>query len=191
MPEENVQIIEKRMPLPERNREEQHEDFTLFCDHFNLIKQNAKIIIADEKLFYCSFHLAMIGNYIMGVRYLPVGLLLLLWEDEMMVDSCQECCNKIYIIGAGGSPLSGTNRYWGYCPYCEKEVKGSYKPFHALWRPAIKMLSGYRNITVLECRKTQHFSWRYGLVGEETPDKIIKEAVKGVTLQELICTLNQ
>jgi len=191
MPEQNVQIIKKEMPLPERSSDEQREDFRLFCDHFDLIKENAKMIIEDAKLFYCKFHFAMVGNYIMGVRYLPVGVLLLLWEEESMTDYCLECGNKIYIIGAGGSPLSGTNSYWGYCPCCKKEVRGSYKPFHALWRPAIKMLRGYRNITVIERRKTQYFSWKHGIIGEETPDKIIKEGVRGVTLQELIYTITQ
>lgn len=189
MPEEKEWIIEREMELPERTPEEQQDDYRLFCENLELILEKSDVILSREELFYCSFHRALVGNYIMGGRHMPVGVLILLWKDGKMKAPCEHCGEKAFIIRAGGSPLSGRNNYRGYCPNCRNEIHGSYPHFGSLWGPAFEMKSRYRNTQLIRIRKTRFFSWKHGTVGEETPDEILRHCVQGVIVRELVDAL--
>jgi hypothetical protein len=121
---------------------------------------------------------------------IPLGVLLLLWKDGTFLQTCPECGGTAYIAGFGGSPLSGTNSWWGGCPSCGKRVRGSVKGrFTDFWPVAHKKVREYPNEDTVLKGERPKFSWSKGSTGVYTPDRILKPRVRGVTLDELVETL--
>lgn len=58
----------------------------------------------------CSIGLAYIG----GGR-LSLGEILSLWAEGSFLSKCEECKGPFYLQYAGGSPLSGSYRAYGFC----------------------------------------------------------------------------
>ena len=67
---------------------------------------------------------------------LSLGMLFRLWSEGLWAAPCPECGGKAFIYFAGGSPLSGMNRWTAHCMGCGANVTGSAQKFHELWRPA-------------------------------------------------------
>lgn len=102
------------------------------------------------------------------------------------MEECIKCKGDVYVIGTGGSILSGVNSYWGYCPTCREYIKATSSKFRDLSGSAREIVRMYPNQPIIEKGKHPIFSWGKGLVGEYTPDRVIKEAIKGTDLQTLI-----
>lgn len=67
---------------------------------------------------------------------LSLGMLFYLWRTGQWHAECPECGSTALIYFAGGSPLSGMNRWAAHCIFCGANVAGSAEKFHELWRPA-------------------------------------------------------
>ena len=67
---------------------------------------------------------------------LSLGMLFYLWRTSQWLAECPECGSTALIYFAGGSPLSGMNRWAAHCIFCGANVAGSAEKFHELWRPA-------------------------------------------------------
>ena len=63
-------------------------------------------------------------------------MLFYLWRTSQWLAECPECGSTALIYFAGGSPLSGMNRWAAHCIFCGANVAGSAEKFHELWRPA-------------------------------------------------------
>lgn len=61
------------------------------------------------------------------------------------MDKCSHCGGEVYIIGAGGSPLSGMHSFWGYCSKCGKKESGRKSTFGELWHPVVEMKEKFPN----------------------------------------------
>lgn len=68
---------------------------------------------------YCSW------PYLAGDGPLSLGVLLLGWRSEMLVEQCSACGDKLYLYSIAGSPLSGKNSFVGYCLNCNTGTKGT------------------------------------------------------------------
>jgi hypothetical protein len=91
------------------------------------------------------------------------------------------------VVGCGGSPLSGANRWSGYCAACKTIVSGQKaSDFSALWTPINELIKEYPNQDIIRPGKKAKFSWSTGTIGEDTPDEVIKPKVQGLDLADLV-----
>jgi hypothetical protein len=183
--QKNQKIIEEVVSPSEKSKEENTREFILFRENFNLILEYGDFIIKKPELYYSALSGFSINLAYFGGHQAPLGVLLELWRDGILVCQCEICGGKFYIFCAGGSPLSGTNRCTGICEKC-KTVSSIQL---SSTRPIIKALSHLKkNLNIRKILKTkgQHFSFKDGLVGEPIPDQIIEKSVIPATIEELI-----
>ncbi len=95
-------------------------DMGLFIKNFERIWLHRKFIIRNPDYANISFP----GLYL-SVAYLVapscnIGLLLQHYMNgDWLLDNV--CCDRVYIVGAGGSPLSGNNTCHGFCRKCHSQ----------------------------------------------------------------------
>jgi len=170
-----------------KKQQEQEAENKLFCENLRLIIENSDTILKREEFFFCEFGSAFLSiAYIAKGGPIPLGVLISLWQRGEFIDKCSHCGGDVYIIGAGGSPLSGTHSFWGYCGQCGRKQSGKKPTLGELWQPVVEMLKRYPNKPIIEKGTRPVFSWREGLKGDYTPDRVIKDKVRGVSLQELV-----
>lgn len=124
--------------------EQQHSDhqwsqLALFIRHFNQIWSHRKMIVRHPDYANISFP----GLYL-SVAYLNVpnhnlGLLL---QHYMNGDWIYKdiCCGDLYLIGVGGSPLSGNNSCHGFCIDCRKCLSFKLPTFGAILKAHKKLV---------------------------------------------------
>lgn len=178
-------------PNPSRGEQRQRENEAL-GQNLKLILAHSAEILRNERYFYCYFGTAFLSvPYIWPDGPIPLGVLITLWQRGEFVDKCRECGGRVYMIGLGGSPLSGSHSWWGRCAECGRHQDGSRKTFREIWEPLRELLIQHLNEPVIQRGKRPKFSWSKGLVGETTPDIVIKPRVEGVSLATLIEELEQ
>ena len=187
---ENQKIIEQVIDLPEKSEEIYTKDFELFIDNLNIILRHTDLIIRTPELFHSSFYRSHIGLTLLGGHYIPLGVLLKLWRDEILIGKCNECSGKLYIFSGGGSPLSGMNSCTGVCGRC-KVVSTSSLPSIGPIMKSFKILRSNLNKRKVIRTRGQYFTWKHGLTGKAVPDKIIKDSVVPVGMEELIFKLKK
>lgn len=107
---------------------EEQEDWQLFCQNIDLLLNNEKKILNVANYFFCqpSFMYCSFP-YIQGDGRLPLGYLLLSWQNRLLVQPCPDshCGDMTLITSFSGSPLSGSNYWSGYCTNCRSRKSGS------------------------------------------------------------------
>lgn len=184
-------IIEEPMPLPEKTDQERDHEWDLFLKFFPLIWARKNTILAKPEYFYVRFSTAYIGTTLTGMWHIPMGALILLWQDNKWKDTCPHCQGEVFIYAAGGSPLSGRHKYAGICAGCREQVTGRRESFGALMGPAWEMRKSYQNKRKILRTKSRWFSWGNGMIGEEIPDTVLADGVHAVDLAELIDELKK
>ena len=120
--------------IHKRHRDSLNAESDLFIANFELLFKHNKDILDNETYRNITFHGLFISSAWVGrQRPLTLGELYFHYKhgDWIMPD----CCGSVYIISAGGSPLSGTNKYQGYCKTCKKVVYGSRPSFGEILKP--------------------------------------------------------
>ena len=179
--------------IPETAAEKQAEETAILCRNFEVIVNNFETILENEQYFYCQIGTAFLSMpYIGPDGPIPLGVLVLLWQKGDLIKQCPRCGGSAYILGAGGSPLSGTHGWWGICRTCgETKRRRGEGSFGAIWKPITEMLQQYHNESIIQKGKRPYFDWKDGLAGEATPDVIIKEKIQGVDIKTLVEELTQ
>ena len=135
---------------------------------------------------------AFISAFPVGGGPVPLGVLILLWQKNEFLDKCNKCGGIVNLLGWGGSVLSGTHERWGICRQCgdfisQGSIQGTMiRVPESYWDLRRK----YRNEDIIQRGKRKRFDWGKGLVGEDTPDIILKSKVEGVSMKELIENLS-
>jgi len=120
---------------------------------------------------------------------MPLGVLLLLWEAGQLKDICPHCSGNVFIIGAGGSALSGTNLWYGFCVKCKQRVTGRNSSFSRIWGPAFEIESKYPNRRIIKRYNLKSDKWFDKLKEKRKPDEIIKDKIEASTIGDLISFL--
>lgn len=110
------------------------KDFDIFTKTLGQVLRNEQTLLSDPDSYsiplsfaYCSW------PYIEGSGPLSLGQLLSGWRDGLFKEICPHCTKDALVTSFGGSPLSGTNSWTGYCIDCQKKVSGKdsqHKPFY-------------------------------------------------------------
>jgi hypothetical protein len=113
-------------------------------DQFKFILANKDKILSSLQLSAIAIDGCYLSLAYIGGGDIPIKLLFELWDEGEMRPNCKQCNFSAYAIGMGGSPLSGSHRWWGYCLECNDYITGSETAFGPLWlkpREKIKMAS--------------------------------------------------
>ncbi len=116
---------------PSSNNE---EEILLFTENLDLLRANEKTILECAEYFFSDIPFASCSwPYVGGDGPLCLGYLLLGWKDGLLVEPCPGCSGECLVTSFGGSPLSGSNSWSGFCCNSKKKYsKGSsiHKPFY-------------------------------------------------------------
>jgi hypothetical protein len=97
----------------------------LIFESLPLILKHESDILANSNYFFCTPSFAWCSVlYFAGDGPLSIGHLLKGWRDGMFTEPCSECGDKILLFCFGGSPLSGSSGWSGYCLTCVKQISG-------------------------------------------------------------------
>jgi hypothetical protein len=106
---------------PEIDREAMGREFELFRKNAKSLLDHQDAILACEDYFFvplafagCSF------AYLGGGGPLCLGYLLLGWVDGILIEPCIKCEGQVRVVSFGGSPLSGSTAWSGFCPTSDK-----------------------------------------------------------------------
>ncbi len=185
MPPDEI-VIEREMCLLECSPEERRLELKMVRDNLDRILEQADTILETPEKFHCLLHAAHFGLTTGPNWQIPLGVLLLLWQDGKLITTCLHCAGKTHIVGAWGSPLSGANTFTGICINCKEIVSGGLADFSCVWQPLLNMRTKYRNYQKKLRRRTRVFSWKEGVSGVETPEVVLQNAVQGVSLESLV-----
>ena len=183
----NQEIVFKELPLHEESSEEQAKNMQLFSDNLELIQKNADLVMERPEFFYIRHSWMLVGGIYVGAKYIPLGVLLKLWQGGRWLGECPDCGGRAYIFTAGGSPLSGRHYTLAACPACRKVISSKkHEPFTTLMKDAFDLCNKYSQKQKLLRTQGPRFSWSKGVVGEYVPDEILEDVVKPVSLVEMI-----
>lgn len=126
-----------------KDAEHRQNDFFLFRDNIDLILDKSEQILTDPKLYCCTWSAAYIGGSMTGLVHTFLGVLLELWKKEELIDKCPDCGGRVFILGAGGSNLSGSHTWHGVCHGCRKWQTGRKAGFSLLYGPVREQVKRY------------------------------------------------
>jgi len=187
---ENQQIIEQILYPQVLSKEDRQEMFMLFRENFDLFLKYDDLIINTPEFFHCSFGSGFISVAYLGGYPVSLGALLQLWKTGEWVVVCNQCQGKLYLYGAGGSPLSGSNSCCGICKEC-KTVSTKILPSFLNIVKTLASIRKSQNRRKILRTKSQHFDFGKGLVGAAIPDKILRKEITPVNIIDLICILKK
>jgi|PersoiStandDraft_1058852.scaffolds.fasta_scaffold07766_1 hypothetical protein len=175
---------------PDAAPEESISEGLLWREGLSRILANADLILEKPEYFYCQPVDAYLSSPYFGGGPIPLGVLIHLWEDGVMLDDCPGCGGRLYAVG--GCWMFSYYSLLGVCRDCGEWQKacGSHssrqeRGFPEFMFTAKELLKTFRNEPVIERGKRRRFDWAEGLVGEETPDRTVRPAAEGIDLETL------
>ncbi|GAB6059050.1 hypothetical protein [Desulfonatronum parangueonense] len=146
-------------------------DLELIRENLGLFIENTEYILSRPEYFNITSDAAYLGLIVGLYWQIPLGVLLMLWQEEKLVTTCPECREKAYIINAHGSSGSGVNRFTGICGKCTSIFRGSLASFPELWHVLLRMREKYPSCKPQTPLSTKRFSWKEGVVEVSIPSQ--------------------
>jgi hypothetical protein len=176
--------------IPSKVRRQQ---IAFFGPNLPLVLANQKMILEEERFFFCDDVGAFVNLIPFYGGVIPLGILLLLWQRGEFVKSCDSCGKTVYLIHVEGSMLSGSHCRLGYCSSCSKEEKyeggGEALSRYPIFPNSFSGLIKEYPIEIVIPGERQHFDWGKGLAGENKPDIIVKPRVISASFREVLSNL--
>lgn len=117
------------------------EEQKLFIENYELIWENRERIIYNEALSETRLYFSGLSLAYVSGGSLTLGMLLTLWRNGEWTTKCPFCGGAVRIFGWGGSPLTGNNKYHGFCTSCKRERADAGDNFIQNVRSALMMIS--------------------------------------------------
>jgi len=170
--------------------EDQDGVLRLLCENFQLFQTYSQHIQSQPHLFFCQVPRAMIHASWIPNYEVPLGILLMLWDDGKWLLPCPECYGVLYLIGGGGSVMSGWNRCWGICLVCGLQYAEARSFLQDIYKPAARLLETYGdNRPVMIRPDPQPWSWVKAPM--YVPEPIPRRPIEPGHLAELIEDLQE
>ena len=159
----------------------------LFIRHHGLLLAQRERIEQTPEMFYCQPLGCFLSIAYCGGGSIVLGVLLRVWNDGGFRRPCPKCGKEAWLLGLGGSPLSGNNSWWGFCPTCQDRCSGCFEPgkFNPAWSSVQKLINRYPNRAVIQRGERARFTWS-GICGKNEPDIILKDKIHGLPLGQVI-----
>lgn len=184
-----TEVVEEDVPVPENTKVEQCDEYKILVENIPLLMSHVEVVVNRAEFFHIRFGFMHLGTTISGTTYLPLGIILGLWENYNWIGKCRDCGSKVYITSAGGSGLSGSHHYSGFCTTCVKHFYGHFSSFGELRGPVHSIKNNFSNRRKILKTHGKFHSWKYGLIGEDVPDVVVDEGVVPAEISELISYL--
>lgn len=123
--------------IRKRHHDKLYAEEKLFIANFDLLFRQNKDILNNEHYRNIIFHGLNISSAWVG-RQRPLTLGELFYHYSRGDWIMPDCCGLVYVLSGGGSPLSGSNKYKGYCSKCGEVYYGSRPSFSEIFRPYIQ-----------------------------------------------------
>jgi len=186
-------IVYEELLLPEETEVQREKNRQLFRDNLELILANSELILKTPEFFYIRHQWSLVGGSYVGVKYIPLGVLIKLWKNGEWLGECNKCGQETYVYSAGGSPLNGGHYTNAVCIHCREFVDQQMGSGLALLlKPALGLCSAFTQRRKILRSRGPIFSWSRGFVGKvkSVPDKILREVVQPVELEVMIASLS-
>jgi len=182
--------------LNHSDREKRAQEEQFFCEHLQLLLEHSQDIVPNSEYFFCPPSFACCAFlWIGGGGALCLGHLLLGWNEGILIEPCPDCDAKIFVTSFGGSPLSGSNSWSGFCIGCRsrKSGRGSvHKPFSKRMDFALSVRKQFPQ-EVLHWEDYDGFIFSWGGNGLQPASKkrlVVEKVVEPVSLDILVKELN-
>lgn len=127
-----------------RDKNITNEQQLLFTSHLKNFYDHKEIIYSNSRYFLTPLPVDYFGLAYSGPIVITLGMLLELWDTfPDTTDTHQDCGGQILIYSFGGSPLSGSHSWQGFCRKCLEYTKGSKDRFPDLWHPFKEQANRY------------------------------------------------
>ncbi len=168
--------------------ETRERELELIREHLGLFIENTELILSRPEHFNITSDAAYLGLMVGFYWRIPVGVLLMLWQEGKLIATCPKCQGKVYVLSAHGSSGSGVNTFTGICSKCKSIIRGSLASFPEFWHVLLRMREKYPPRKPQPPVRTKRFSWGEGIVDEPTshPGYLTKEDGISIELQDLI-----
>lgn len=115
-------------------KEEKEEEKRFFLENLPVLLKHQKVVLENPKYFFSWPGSFAFGSwpYISGDGPVYTGHLLLGWQSGRLLERCTECGGSVYLVGVGGSPLSGSGSCWGPCLECGEFKRKYEKVLHMI-----------------------------------------------------------
>jgi hypothetical protein len=118
---------------PKDQADRRDTEFQTFSQNHRLLLDKQEEILSCPDYFYTPLAFAGCSwPYIGGGGPLCMGYLLLGWQSGLLIEPCPGCGGKALVTFFGGSPLSGSCGWSGFCMDCQSEQSANgtvHKPF--------------------------------------------------------------
>lgn len=126
----NIDLAEIRQTQAQYT-EDKFTDLDLYIKNFEQIWSDRQFIICHPDYANISFSGLYLSVAYLGAPNYNIGLLLQHYMNgDWLVDNV--CCDRVYIVAAGGSPLSGHNTCHGFCRKCHSQRSFKLPAFGSL-----------------------------------------------------------
>ncbi len=174
--------------IPYEDNRTLKEELYLFKENYDLLLNNFTEILSCGNMFHCKLSFAYISTVYFGGGYIPLGVLLIGWEEGILKSFCPECGEKqLWIFSFGGGLTFGWEQ--GLCINCKKilKVKSDVSEYFSLYKELVPIIKMFPTNTVVEVEKViPEFSWKYGLVFKKCKVKEKVEFYKPLKFKEVV-----
>jgi hypothetical protein len=148
---------------PQGDAKSRRKEMEILRRGFPLILRNLGRILMTPRFFFCQLQSAYSWTFWFGPGGpIPLGILVLLWEDGKMIHGCPECGGRFHAVGVGGSFSGGS--VWGLCADCGYVGKFSSRSWLQGFLAVARLLPLYKNEPIIENGKRPRFDWKDGPV---------------------------
>lgn len=159
--------------IPLRNVEEWgNYEKNLFFKNYSLIWKNRDKILSTPSLYNITAPFISLSIAYIYCGNLTLGMLIQLWQKNEWSSTCPDCGDIVRITSWGGSPLSGINKWHGFCTRCNRELSASENKFFLHVKHALELTH----------RKLQKVAEENSLTGIRLGDGEIKPDFRALSL---------
>jgi hypothetical protein len=182
--------------MPEKDQAERREtDFQTLSQNLQLVLDKQEKILGCPDYFFTPLSFAGCSwPYIGGGGPLCLGYLLLGWNSGLLIEPCPGCGGKALVMFFGGSPLSGSCGWSGFCVDCQSKQSANnsvHKPFFERITLILSLRKTYpERVSHWEEYEGYIFSWGgSGLTPARKKRLVWTELADPVQLNDLITDL--
>jgi hypothetical protein len=164
----------------------------ILAKNLDLLLENSGRILDKPEWFQCRLEPAYLAYW--GGGDIPLGALLLLWQEGKMLAACDKCGAIVHLLGLGSTPFGSKQGCWGICRGCREW--SNFRPrdigtdfFYANARAVRLLLKRFRNEYIEEREANgQIFTWS-GLKDVRKKVKARLRKVEPAALEQLVAEL--